>query len=501
MAEPIASLDSVYFSYDRVHDVLEDINLELEAGRIYAFLGPNGAGKSTLVGLLTGLFEPTRGRTVLAGSSYGPERRRRSACVCQQLSVFPHLTVAENLALAADGTTPWKTWSRSAIAAFAHSHLSSIGIRLPVDTRCDSLSFPARQKLEIARALVRRPQVLFLDEPTSALDRGSRKELYSILRHVNAKGTTVVLVTHDPSEVEAMAANPVRLVDGRVVSDDAMETSAVACCESGIETARENLENCHDCHRLTSANSMDGPFVADTLTANHETTESQVKLEIVSQVQGVKVVVPLAPQCVSLLSFEDALERTESIAAITANSPNYQARLWIPEQHEWVSLPDKTLRGRIRVLSTDKQTEILFPSLSVLDNAVLLGSHAGPGSIRLPTMEHALLDRLRNMGAVKYPSDQGTIQTLSGGNQQRFVLAGLVEYSPDVLVMEEPLMGLDESSCNTISQLLADYVKAGGHLLIATCFPHHYEPLAAKATLVQASFAGSANEGLVNVRQ
>ena len=491
MSNIIASLDSAYFSYDGSHNVLKDITLGLQTGRIYAICGPNGAGKSTLVGILTGRFEPTEGEAKLGGSADAAGRRKRSACVSQQLSLFPHLTIAENLVLAAHGVFPWRTRTHTSANEFASAHLSAIGIDLPVDAICGSLSFPARQKLEIARALVGQPLVLFLDEPTAALDKMARDDLYSVLRRINVSGTTIVVVTHDATEVEALAATPIVLADGRI------EKSADECFPM-FGTKGDTSE-----HRLTAASSVDSHASSGCTPLDNTRTgakcghpsqngDNQVEVEFSSRLRRKLARLPLISGCVTLLRFDDALERTESVAAITSSGKDYRVRLREPRESPWRLLPNRLLSARICVISTDKQAALLFPTLSVLENAAILVKRWSATSIRDRGAELRLLNKLKDAARISYPSADAAVSTLSGGNQQRVILASLIESKPNILVAEEPLMGLDEASHEQVGELLVRYARTGGRLLIATCFPHHYERLTLGIRVMRSSFSGPA---------
>jgi len=467
----IASLDSVHFSYDRGNEVLTNVTLQLERGSIYVLRGKNGAGKSTLVGLLTGRLAPTSGTVTLAGGSAPSLRRSRSACVFQQLSLFQDLTVTENLLLAAVDGSPWRAWTKASARAMARRHCGKIGIDLPLDAVCGSLSFPARQKLEIARALMRRPSVLFLDEPTSALDSAARTELFGVLRRVNANGTTVVLVTHNAEDVAALRGRAIDLDGGRVV-----ERKEGLPSRSGQSEVLEGAD-------LKQAPA--GPSESDggsAMSAPRGTVPS-MEIEIASLTLNNTVLVKLYPRHPSVMIFDDAVHRSQAVAALHEARSDYSVRLRDEPGGEWRYIRSGADEG-IRVMSTDKEQHSLFAAMSVQENASLLALRRSCTAMRSPAEEGRLVDRIEARAGISWPGRHAPVGTLSGGNQQRLILASLLEARPRLLVAEEPLMGLDEPSHDTIAGLLLDHTASSRNLLIATCFPDHYHCLGARAGAV-----------------
>lgn len=434
--ETVASLKDVFFSYDGERDVLHSVSLQVERGEIYAIVGPNGAGKSTIVNLLIGAFEPRAGAVVVAGYTHPEDRARHIACVQQQLSLFPHLSVAENLFVVTDA------WTRANARSFAREQLITVGLDVPLDGPVGALPFPSRQKIEIARALAMHPVMLLLDEPTSALDADSRDELYKVLRQLSAAGTTIVLVSHDSHEVGALGAQPIFVVGGRVVDARLTDDWATVPWE----------------HSPRPSDEVQGDAV--------------VEIEFSNGLAGDSLTVSLARGTPTVLSFDDALERTEAIRAIAFGDARFHARGRTSQDQPWLRLPGASSFGNLRVITGDKQRDNLFPELNVRDNAMLL---ACPDAlVRTQGQEEGVLRRLVAAAGVMYPSAIAPLSSLSGGNQQRLLLASVIESRPSVLVAEEPLLGLDEASHARIEGLLMDYVARGGRLLVVTCFPHLY---------------------------
>jgi len=206
---------------------LDEVSLDIVAGRLTAIMGPSGSGKSTLMHLLAGLDRPTCGRVLVAGHDLGAMsdtaltklRRRHIGFVFQFFNLLPMLTAEENILLpsAIAGDTPDPAWLAELV--------DRVGLRTRLSHRPSELSGGQQQRVAVARALVARPTVLFADEPTGNLDSSTSNEILDLLRRsVDELGQTTVMVTHDP-QAAAIADRVIFLADGRIVADAARRTA------------------------------------------------------------------------------------------------------------------------------------------------------------------------------------------------------------------------------------------------------------------------------------
>jgi putative ABC transport system ATP-binding protein len=227
MTVPVIELTDVSRSYDEGPPALDGVSLRITAGEAVAILGPSGSGKSTLLNLVAGLDRPSRGRVTVDGvrvdelGEAGSARYRRAkiGMVFQFFNLLDDLTVADNVMLPAQlaGT------SRGTARRRAAELLGTLGIDRHAGAYPGRLSGGERQRVAVARALMNRPALLLADEPTGALDTASGKEVRQLLNDLHADGQTIVLVTHDLALAESCATRTVRLVDGRVAADAAVE--------------------------------------------------------------------------------------------------------------------------------------------------------------------------------------------------------------------------------------------------------------------------------------
>ena len=216
-------LEKTYRSGDRTLTVLRNVDLDIEEGDFVAILGPSGSGKTTLLGLLAGLDSPSRGSVRIAGTDLTPlsederARFRRAAVgfVFQSFQLIPSLTARENVQV------PLELRGDPDVGRRAAELLGRVGLGDRLDHYPAQLSGGEQQRVALARAFVNEPRILFADEPTGNLDAGTGEAIIHLLEELNReRGTTLVLVTHDPN-LAGRARRTIRLADGAIVSDTA----------------------------------------------------------------------------------------------------------------------------------------------------------------------------------------------------------------------------------------------------------------------------------------
>jgi len=210
------TLDKVWKEYgDQI--VLESISLEIASGAFVAVVGPSGCGKTTLLRLLLGEERPTRGAILLDGKPLKPEPDADRGVVFQRYSVFPHLTALDNVLIGREfeGSRFWgrlRGAARKAAVAEASELLASVGLEACLDKYPSEMSGGMQQRLALAQAVMRRPQVLLLDEPFGALDPGIRADIHVLMQKLwKETGLTIVMVTHDLSEAFSLATRVIAL--------------------------------------------------------------------------------------------------------------------------------------------------------------------------------------------------------------------------------------------------------------------------------------------------
>lgn len=408
--------------------VLEGIDFELLPGEIHALVGENGAGKSTCLGLLYGLFQPTNGDVLRNGEPVKIESPSHAqaigiGCVFQELSLAGSLSVAENIyagrAPSRFGVVNWHELKQRAEALLAEFDLS-IDVLQPVD----SLPVSTRQIVEIAKALSMDSEILLLDEPTSALTPDEVESLFAVLRKLTKRGIGIVYVSHHMSEIFSIADRITVLRDGRKISTlPASETSQARVVSEMIGSAHPGDLQRSDDQLGDVVLSVEG------LTNDRHFTDVSFSVRA-GEIVGVA----------GLLGSR----RSEIMRSLVGLMHGHSGRVILNGvEVVFASLRD-AMRAGVGFVPEERKTEGLFlqDPLSANLTAASLGKHTTFGVVRRRSVLEASERAIRAFN-VRTRGPEEMVGTLSGGNQQKIMLAKWLERSPDLLIIEEPTKGVD----------------------------------------------------------
>jgi ribose transport system ATP-binding protein len=435
---------------------LDGVRLSVEAGEVHAIVGENGAGKSTLMKILSGAVMPDAGTMRLDGAAYQPRdpmdaRRRGVAMVYQELSLAPHLTVAENILL---GIEPARGGfiRRAGMQAAAGAALAQLDRReIPAGARAGSLPAAVQQLVEIARALAQSDtRVLILDEPTSSLSEDDVRRLFAAIRTLRGRGISVLYISHVLEEVQEIADRFTVLRDGRTVGGG-----------DAREVARAEIV------RMMAGRQLDQLFPRSAHTPG----------DIVLELDGVAGAVKPASASLALRRGEVVgigglmgAGRTELLRAVFGLDPVRRGTIRVAA---WSgrATPRRRLAQGVGLLSEDRKAEGLAPSMSVADNMTLSRlTGLGPAGLVWPSRQHGAaarwIDRLR----IRCRGSRQAVRELSGGNQQKVALARLLHHDVDVFLLDEPTRGIDVGSKAEIYALIDELALAGKAILIVSSY-------------------------------
>ncbi|MDQ6635289.1 MAG: sugar ABC transporter ATP-binding protein [Gemmatimonadota bacterium] len=442
---------------------LGGVDLSVRAGEVHAVLGENGAGKSTLMGVVAGAVRPDSGTMELGGVPYTPDsplaaRRRGIALIHQELSLCPHLTVAENVLLGVEESRRgWIDRDRTRARTLAlleelpHPDITP-------DRKVSELSLPARQIVEVCRALAADARVVLMDEPTSCLQGADVEQLFALVRRLVARGIAVVYISHFLEEVRAIADRFTVLRDGRSVgsgsiagtSNEALIAQMVGRASSGLFPVRR----------------------------------STPRAEVALSVRDLA-----APPRLRSASFE--LHRGEifGVAGLMGSGRTELIRALFGldhSEHGVVALhrPNAAPRGagaaqRVRdgmgYLSEDRQGEGLTLPLSITDNLCatrpLTSPRWGGGVLDLAAQTARARHWISEL-RVRARSPGQAVRALSGGNQQKVAIGRLLHQEADVLLLDEPTRGIDIGSKADVYEVIVREADAGrGVLFVSSYLP------------------------------
>ena len=448
--EPVLEFESVTKSFGVVR-ALDDVSLRVDRGVVHAVVGQNGAGKSTLMRILAGVFPPDAGSLWLEGEAVTPRnpdhaRRLGIRIIHQELALVPELTVAENIAL---GVEPRRhvLLDRRRMKTRAREILERLGHELPVDRKVGTLDIGQQQIVEIAKALAWQAKILILDEPTAALERQDVERLFGVLRRFRERGGTALFVSHRLDELFQICDVVTILRDGRVV-----QTVPIAATTKGeiirLMTGRPLSEvfparpSGPDAGALLEVQAVSGTVLRDvSFTAKAGRILGIVGLEGSGIREIGKILVgDRLPLSGSVVVNGKALELTSPKAALAAG---------------------------IVYLSPDRRREGLFPILQLGHNIAIgtLDNRTRLGLIDLRAERRLVADSIHRL-AIATPGPRQEIQYLSGGNQQKALIARALASRPRVFVFEEPTRGIDVGAKAEIYALIRDLANAGAAVVI-----------------------------------
>ncbi len=436
---------------------LTDVSMELRAGEIHALVGENGAGKSTLVKILAGVHAPDAGTILLDGvpvhiADPVSSRAHGIAVVHQEPRLFPDLSVAENVFLADPprgrlGAIRWRTMEQKARALF-----EELGVRLDVSAAVRGLSMADQQLIEIAKSLSIEARVLILDEPTSSLSAHEVERLFAIVRRTRDRGVAVLFVSHRLDEVFRLCDRATVFRDGRYVS-----TAPI----SSLTT--EDL-----------VRSMVGRAV--TLFPKGEATIGEVLLEVrglcrAGEFEDVSFQVR-AGEILGLAGLVGA-GRTEVARCVFGIDTPSAGEIRLNGRPVHHASPAAALRDGIAYVPEDRHRDGLVLDFSIADNVTLpilprLFSRLFVHHATERTLARGYAERLR----VRATGVDQLVEALSGGNQQKVVIAKWLAADPKVLILDEPTRGVDIGAKVEVHAIVSDLAASGlGIVLISSDLP------------------------------
>jgi ribose transport system ATP-binding protein len=432
---------------------LDGVDLAVRPGEVCALVGQNGAGKSTLMAILSGALQPDAGKMMLDGAPYAPAnpldaRRAGVAMIYQELSLAPHLTVMDNIAL---GIEPSRFGfvDRARVRQTAVDALQQLGHpEISAQARVGRLSPASQQLVEIARALAMQCRVLVLDEPTSSLGFEDVNKLFELVARLKQQGLAIAYISHFLEEVKQVSDRFVVLRDGRNVG-------------AGVtaETPTERIV------QLMVGRTL------DDLYSRGPRTISEPILEVKNLVPGNATFTLHRGEIFGIAGLLGAgrtrLLRTlfglEQVRSGTIRLGVYGGSF----------TPHERWKQGMGMLSEDRTGEGLALGLSLADNMTLTRLRdLGPGPFVVPTAQDTAARRGIDTLGIRADSPRQIVSQLSGGNQQKVALARLLHHNVDVLVLDEPTRGIDVGSKAQIYALVGELVRQSkAVVLVSSYFP------------------------------
>ncbi|HEL1033468.1 TPA: sugar ABC transporter ATP-binding protein [Streptococcus equi subsp. zooepidemicus] len=433
--------------------VLEKIDLVLHSGQVHALMGENGAGKSTLMNILTGLFPASSGTIVIDGVEKqfsNPQEAEAFGIsfIHQEMNTWPDMTVLDNLFLGREIKGAFGLLDQKAMKEKAKRAFDRLGISIPLDLPIGSLSVGQQQMIEIAKSLLSEVSLLVMDEPTAALTDRETESLFQMIASLKKAGVGIVYISHRMEEIFRVTDLITVMRDGIVV--DTKPTAETNPAELVKKMVGRDID---DYYPAKAAELGELVFEVENLSG-------ECFKDISFQVRRGEI-----------LGFSGLMGagRTEVMRAIFGLDKRTAGRIRLNGQGIQVTNPVQAIRAGIGFLTEDRKEEGLILDFSIKDN-MTLPSHkdfSKNGFFDDKTSRdfvQKMIDRLR----IKSGRPEMVVGNLSGGNQQKVVLAKWIGIAPKVLILDEPTRGVDVGAKREIYQLMNELAERGVPIVLVS---------------------------------
>jgi rhamnose transport system ATP-binding protein len=451
LAPPLVELRGIAKRYGGVQ-ALADVSFSIASSTVHALVGENGAGKSTLVKILTGVVHPDEGELAVDGEPQrigDPQAAHRLGIVAmyQEPTVFQDLTVAENVFAGRHPRTGVGAVDWGAMRGEAARVLDELGVDFGPSTPVRGLGVADRQLLEIAKALSSSARLLIMDEPTAALSPHEVENLFATVRRLRERGVAVVFISHRLEEVSEIADTITVLRDGRHIAT-----------RPAAEVSHGQLI------RLMVGRSLDALFpkeeaeIGDVVLRARGLTRRGVFSNVSFELKRGEIV--------GLAGFVGS-GRTEVARSIFGIDPLDRGELAIDGRPFRPRSPRATLRRGLAYLPEDRLHQGLVQPMSVGENVSLaVLPELTPGGLLRPGRERSLARRFMDQLRIKATSPAQVVRSLSGGNQQKVVLAKWLAAEPRILILDEPTHGVDVGTKADVHRTISHLAAQGLTILL-----------------------------------
>ena len=431
---------------------LTDVELMLKKGEVLALVGENGAGKSTLMKILSGAYKKDSGSIIFDGKEVEIQSPIHSeelgiAIIYQELNLIQRITVAENVYLGRypehNGVIQWKQMYED-----SQKLINELGINIDVHKMLREMSLAEQQLIEIVKAVSTNAKVVIMDEPTSSLSQSETELLFDIIRKLKEKGTSIIFITHRLDEIYAVCDRMTILRDG---------------CYIGSRDVKD-----------VTKNEMIEMMIGRKLTNQYPSRESvigETVLEVKNISDGGKRVKNVSFQAHSgeVLGFAGLVGagRSETLKAVFGADKKAKGEIYMKGQRVNIRSPKDAIRYGIGFLPEERKKEGLVTDLAIVDNVLMVkpenAMHHGLFSMK---KAEEICQKYIEELLIKTPSDQQKAKFLSGGNQQKVVVAKWLNCEPEIIILDEPTRGIDVNAKREIYNIIVKLAEQGKSIIL-----------------------------------
>ena len=427
---------------------LENVDFTLRAGEVHALVGENGAGKSTLIKVLTGVHPKDGGEIRMEGQPIAPTspldaQKHFISTVYQEVNLCPNLTVAENIFIGREpkkhGMIDWKSVNRRSAELLKRLNLGNIDVTRTLD----SYSVAVQQMIAIARAVDVQAKVLILDEPTSSLDENETQRLFAVVRDLKKQGLGIIFVSHFLDQIYDLCDRVTVLRNGELVGE--YELESLPRVELISKMIGKELGDIQNMEKNVSAAGGEVLIQAEGLTAFGRISDFDLQIH-----KG------------EVIGFAGLLGsgRTETAELLFGVAKPEKGTLKMNGQPVHFSSPFDAMQHKVAFCPEDRKVQGIIGDLSVREN-IIIGLQAKKGIwSHIPMKEQQrIADEYIKLLQIKVSSPEQLIKNLSGGNQQKAIIARWLVTQPDLLILDEPTRGIDIGTKTEIQKMVIQLAR------------------------------------------
>ncbi|MCA0923620.1 sugar ABC transporter ATP-binding protein [Bacillus sp. RM3] len=434
--------------------VLAGVSFDLVTGEVHALMGENGAGKSTLMNLLTGLYSLDQGTIQIDGKEIAfknPKEAEQNgiAFIHQELNIWPDMTVLENLFIGKEIYTKLGLLDTKKMKTLAQAQLDRLSVNLSLDQEAGSCSVGQKQMIEIAKALMTDAKVIIMDEPTAALTDREIEKLFQVIESLKKEGVSIVYISHRMEEIFAICDRITIMRDGKTV-----DTKAIP--DTNFHEVVKKMVGRELTDRYPERTPSTGDIVLEVKQATRKGRFQDVSFSV------------KAGEIVGVAGLMGA-GRTEMMRSLFGLDPLDQGEIWVHGKKAVIKKPSDAVKLGIGFITEDRKDEGLMLDASIRENIGLpnLDSFSPKGLIDKKN-EQDFVDLLIKRLTIKTASSEISARSLSGGNQQKVVIAKWIGIQPKVLILDEPTRGVDVGAKREIYQLMNELTDRGVAILMVS---------------------------------
>ena len=427
--------------------VLEGVNFDTHGGEIHALMGENGAGKSTMMNILTGMHKKDQGTILINGKEHSYTNPKEAeehgvSFIHQEMNTWPQMTVLENLFIGKEMKNKIGFIRSKEMKTLALKTFKELGITMDLDADVQTLSVGQQQMIEIAKALMTDCQVLIMDEPTAALTDREIRMLFKIIQHLKTKEVAIIYISHRMEEIFEIS-------DRITVMRDGMTVDTTLTKETNVDDV---------------VRKMVGREISDYYPKkNAEIGETVFEVKNLSGTSGFENI-SFSVKSGEIVGFSGLMGagRTEIMRGIFGIDPISQGEIILEGKKVQLKNPSTSIKAGVGFLTENRKEEGLVLDFSIKDNISLpsIDEFRVRGLVDTKT-EDEFVQLLMKRLTVKAQNEDISAGSLSGGNQQKVVLAKWIGIGPKVLILDEPTRGVDVGAKREIYQLMNELAERG----------------------------------------